>query len=158
MKNETITEIWKDIPNYDGYQASNIGRIRTFVFHGKNTRIKKQSICNGYLSVNIGNKRLKSHRLIASAFINNPFNKEQINHINGIKTDNRIENLEWVTRKENLKHSFKCLGRKSNGSKKSNVLNLQTGIYYNSISEAFRAINQPLFKFYSKGIKHIVKV
>lgn len=53
------------------------------------------------------------HRAIAKAFIPNPENKSQVNHINGIKTDNRIENLEWVTQWENNIHSYKYLTRKS---------------------------------------------
>jgi hypothetical protein len=71
----------------------------------------KPSIRNGYFGVNlyINKKRISKsiHRIVAETFIPNPDNKPQVNHINGIKTDNRIQNLEWVTPSENITHSFR---------------------------------------------------
>jgi len=77
-------------------------------------KLKQTKNHYGYLVVNLSKKgkvkQFKVHRLIAETFISNPLNKRTINHINGIKTDNRLENLEWSTYSENLKHKFRVLG------------------------------------------------
>lgn len=101
-------EVWKPIEEVDGkYEVSNLGRIRN-----PNTGcIRKLAYKHGYTRININDQNGKElhrsvHRLVAQAFIPNPDNKPQVNHINGIHDDNRVENLEWVTPEENLQHAL----------------------------------------------------
>lgn len=99
-------EEWKQIPDYEGlYQASNFGRIKN-----KKGLIMKQNIGdNGYKRISLyKDKRYKLeyvHILVAKSFIPNPLNKSEVNHKDAIKTNNNVNNLEWVTRRENHFHA-----------------------------------------------------
>lgn len=115
-----MKEIWKDVKDYEGlYQVSNIGRIKSlsrFVNTYKKGRIKKEHILsiidngNGYcyvtLSKNNKHKNYFVHRLVASAFINNPNNYKEINHKDNNKKNNCVDNLEWCDRSYNVKYSY----------------------------------------------------
>lgn len=116
---QSITEIWKDIQGYEGlYQVSNLGRVKSlgrFIdrlvtgnYWQEERILKPNKTKHGYLMVALrkNNKPnyFKVHRLVAITFIPNPENKPQIDHINAIKTDNTVNNLRWVTAKENIRN------------------------------------------------------
>jgi len=76
----------------------------------QNGKERKLQSRNGYMRVKLNKKTYSVHRLVAEKYIPNPMNKPFVNHINGLKSDNRIENLEWVTQEENIIHSALVLG------------------------------------------------
>lgn len=109
-----MQEVWKPIPNCDGYFVSNLGRFKNVEGEIKQPYGKK----DGYQQINLKPYRgLYVHRLVAQTFIPSPDNKSEVNHINGIKTDNRVENLEWVTHQENIKHAWRTGLTKGNTGK-----------------------------------------
>lgn len=100
-----MEEIWKDIKGYEGlYQISNLGRVKSF--HRDSERIlKNRNSSGGYqtliLTKNKTSKNFLVHRLVAESFIPNPESKKEVNHIDEDKTNNRVDNLEWMNHIEN---------------------------------------------------------
>lgn len=98
-------EVWLPIKEFPGYLVSSLGRVRHDNYFMK-LKIDKYGYCTTSLHKDGKRYYFFVHRLVATAFIANPSGKSEINHKNGIKTDNRIENLEWVTDKENKRHAI----------------------------------------------------
>lgn len=126
-----MQEIWKNIIGYEGrYMISSFGRVKSILCNKE--KILSLKDIRGYKNTCLWSKEknrktIQVHRLVAIHFIPNPLNKPQVNHINHIKDDNRIENLEWVTNSENVKHSYldnnrTQKGENNNGSKLTNKI------------------------------------
>lgn len=103
-----MNEIWKSIPGHEKYEASNLGRIRSSWNKRGNgvVVLKANPNAKGYLCVALRGKTSRVHQLVMLAF-HGLRGDLVVNHKNGIKADNRLENLEYVTQSENLKHAYK---------------------------------------------------
>jgi len=154
-----MTEVWKPVVGYEGlYEVSNLGRVKSCtktVYRDRRgpitfqEKIMKPTVTyKGYLTIDLRNHGRRKggfvHRLVAKAFIENPENKEQVNHINGNKKDNRVENLEWATNQENMVHAYKLNLKTSDAAaearrQKIEQLDMKGNIVnsFNSIKEAY---------------------
>lgn len=156
-------EEWRDIAGFEGkYAVSNMGRVKSLdrqlphKTHGTwhiRERILKQGNTGrkyrgqSYLSVmfHVGSGKMECHRvhrLVAEAFIPNPEGKEQVNHIDGDKTNNRVDNLEWCTAQENINHAWNHGLYENVGKQNARpVINIDTGEVFQSVSEAEHIYN-----------------
>lgn len=112
-----MDEVWKDIKDFEGiYQISNMGSVRSLDrictsgrrLKGKVLKVSKNKGGYELIALRNGGKvaNCTVHRLVAQMFIDNPGNKPHVNHIDGNKTNNKVDNLEWVTRSENQQHAY----------------------------------------------------
>ena len=174
---QSIAEIWKDIQGYEGlYQVSNFGRIKSvgrFIdrlvtgnYWQEERILKPHKTKYGYLMVELRNhkkpKNFLIHRLVAIAFITNPENKPEVDHINANKTDNNVNNLRWVTAKENVRNPLNMVhligknhpmfGKKhseetknkmrgKNNPRARKVRNIETKEIFDTVTEAEKKYN-----------------
>lgn len=159
-----MIEVWKGVPGLeDRYEVSTLGRVRSLPIESKfGCRVKKYAGCilrlhydkAGYLTVslNLGHdkkKRYFVHRLVADAFIPRIIGKNIVNHKNGVRDDNRVENIEWCTTSENNLHAYRVLGRKSpsagkygkDNPKTKIVLQIKDGVVINQFYGCQEAAN-----------------
>ena len=146
MKEET--KEWKPVVGYEGlYEVSSDGDVKNV----KTQRVLKPCIDNlGYSRVYLSKqsmvKYFRVHRLVAGIFLTNELDKGDVNHINGVKSDNRVCNLEWNTRSENIQHAWDTglnegLRNKMSIMKSKQVVDFWTGIFYDSLTDACKATN-----------------
>ena len=154
-------EVWKDIVGFEGvYQVSTLGRVRRLGAYDTNGRWCKPQLIqpilqhSGYCHVGLWRgqvcKQRRVHRLVAEAFIPNPEGKPTVNHLNENKQDNRVENLEWATYRENTVYGS-CVERRT-ANRRETAPNRRMRVksidkhgnieYYNSISDALRKLGK----------------
>lgn len=152
-----MVEVWLPVKGWETlYEVSNLGRVRSLT---RNKTIKKQHLIpTGYWAVALSVKHKtfsrRVHRLVAEAFIPNPENKPQVNHIDGDRKNNNAANLEWVTQRENSLHATYTLGKNPSNWLSKKVKCLETGQVFISQHEAARkmGLNQGHINHALRGV------
>lgn len=149
--NVHIKEIWRPVIEFEGlYEISNFGRVKSIeksVNNNGGLQYRKEKILkphrniHGYLQVDLSKNKTFTktiHRMVALAFIPNPMNKAQVNHKDGNKINNFVDNLEWATPSENTLHSVRVLGKRPIGKPVLQIKNNKVVAEFNSTRDAQR--------------------
>jgi len=153
-----MTEVWKDVPGYEGrYEVSDLGHVRNAV----GLVLKPNRMTHNYTCVHLykgGGKSSRSvytiHRLVASAFLENPRALREVNHKNFDRSDNRVVNLEWVSHKENMRHATQN-GRRRVVSKRVKGIHLKTGVIVSFQSMVYAEVH--IVGKQTGGISHALR-
>lgn len=155
-------EEWKQIENYPNYWISTYGNVYSV---RRDIILRPGRDSWGYLNVSLRNEHgghtTKISRLVAKAFIPNPFNKPEVNHIDGNKENNHVDNLEWVTSSENKRHAIATrLNVRASydaGRPKRKIRDLDTGEIYDSMAECSKALgctHSNIIDYFKRGGTH----
>ena len=148
-----MSEIWKSVEGSLGkYEVSNLGKVR----NGETKHILHQFIGkDGYCRTQLAgviNKTVTIHRLVAKAFIPKIEGKTFVNHIDGNKQNNTVENLEWCTRSENMKHAYKHNLKTSGGIKKTEEISCLVKLFLLFVNIIYREIRTTVQRLLEKGL------
>lgn len=133
-----MEEYYLPSQQYPKYEVSNFGNVRNI----RSGTVRKQTDRKGYRKIRINNKDVSIHRLVAETFLEQEHDGLQVNHKDGNKANNRVDNLEWVEASENVKHAYRTgLKQHSGGTPPIQILDEDSGKIYESAAECAREID-----------------
>lgn len=154
-----MNETWKITAISENYEVSNIGRVRSVTRKWVPvSKVLSTQLFRGYPSITINGMSRRVHRLVCEAFLG-PSNGFHINHKNGIKTDNRVENLEYVTQKENNQHAFRngLINNSGENHGMSKLSNIHTTVIREALALGYVAKSVALYFNVSQSIISMIK-
>lgn len=151
--------MWKPIKNHPNYEVNELGEIRNTNYNktGKTKLLKPHTEYDGYKHIwfyTPVKKKVQVHRIVAEAFLPNPHNLPYVNHLNGVRGDNRVENLEWCTNSRNQKHAFECGSQVPHWKA---IRCVETGAIFKSLKDAVDWLRATNKKANSSGLCNAIK-